>query len=86
MSSFLQRAMDDEDNYDFPTSDTVMDLEVTLLSKIQELMRHWLNERSAPEILQCQTQLLNGLLDFIADQVQSHVLYTIRARKLCWLM
>lgn len=40
------------------------------MSKIQELMRHWLNERSSPEVLKCQTELLNGLLDFVADQVR----------------
>ena len=62
--------MNDEDDYDIPTSDTLMDVETPSGSKIQELMRHWLNERSAPEILQCQTQLLNGLLDFVADQVR----------------
>lgn len=71
MSSFLQRVReaidDDDDDYDIPAKN-VMDVDTPSGSKIQELMRHWLNERSAPEILQCQTQLLNGLLDFVADQ------------------
>ena len=80
MSTFLERAQaamnDDDDNYDIPTSSTLMDLNssanstIPSGSKIQELMKHWLNERSAPEILKCQTELLNGLLDFVADQVR----------------
>jgi hypothetical protein len=35
----------------------------------QKLMRYWINERSAPEVLQCQTEVLNEVLDFIAEQV-----------------
>ena len=74
--SFLQRmqaAMDDDDDVDVAPSNNAMDLDTPRGTKIQELMRHWLNERSAPEILQCQTQLLNGLLDFVADQVRFHL-------------
>lgn len=49
---------------------TGTDVDGGKMSKIQELMRHWLNERSSPEVLKCQTELLNGLLDFVADQVR----------------
>jgi hypothetical protein len=80
--SFLQRiqaAMNDDDDIDIPTSSTLMELDTPSISKTRELMRHWVNERSAPEILQCQTQLLNGLLDFVADQVRilSDILCTL---------
>jgi hypothetical protein len=35
----------------------------------QQLVRHWLNERHAPDILPVQAEVLGGLLDHIRRQV-----------------
>ena len=36
---------------------------------LQQLIRHWMNERHAPDILPAQEGLLSGLLDHIRRQV-----------------
>ena len=36
----------------------------------QQLVRHWLNERHAPDILPAQTEILGSLLDHIRRQVR----------------
>ena len=36
----------------------------------QQLMRHWLNERHAPDILPVQAEVLGALLDHIRRQVR----------------
>jgi GINS complex subunit 4 len=36
---------------------------------LQQLVRHWMNERHAPDILPAQEDLLSGLLDHIRKQV-----------------
>jgi hypothetical protein len=38
---------------------------------LQQLIRHWMNERHAPDILPVQQTLLSGLLDHIRRQVSS---------------
>jgi len=38
---------------------------------LQQLIRHWMNERHAPDILPVQQALLSGLLDHIRRQVSS---------------
>lgn len=37
---------------------------------LQKLIRHWINERHAPDILPIQAELLGGLLDHIRKQVR----------------
>ena len=37
----------------------------------QQLVRHWLNERHAPDILPIQAEVLSTLLDHIRRQVRS---------------
>lgn len=37
---------------------------------LQQLIRHWMNERHAPDILPVQQALLSGLLDHIRRQVR----------------
>ena len=38
---------------------------------LQQLIRHWMNERHAPDILPVQQALLSGLLDHIRRQVRN---------------
>lgn len=38
----------------------------------QQLIRHWLNERHAPDILPMQAEVLSALLDHIRRQVRGH--------------
>jgi hypothetical protein len=38
-------------------------------SPFQQLVRHWLNERQAPDLLPVQAEVLNALLDHIRRQV-----------------
>lgn len=37
----------------------------------QQLVRHWLNERHAPDILPMQAEVLSALLDHIRRQVRA---------------
>ena len=39
----------------------------------QQMMRHWVNERHAPDILPAQEGLMMGLLDHLRVQVSSRV-------------
>lgn len=41
---------------------------------LQQLIRHWMNERHAPDLLPAQQVLLAGLLDHIHRQVRLPVL------------
>lgn len=38
---------------------------------LQKLIRHWMNERHAPDILPVQAELLAGILDHVHKQVRS---------------
>jgi len=38
----------------------------------QQLVRHWLNERHAPDILPVQAEVLGALLDHIRRQVRAN--------------
>ena len=40
----------------------------------QQLLRHWLNERHAPDILPMQAEVLGGLLDHIRRKVRARAL------------
>lgn len=40
---------------------------------LQQLIRHWMNERHAPDILPTEEDLLSRLLDHIRSQVGEHV-------------
>ena len=77
-SSFIeraQRAPDDDDDLDRILGETdgrdrqrgrKGDTETPL----QQLIRHWMNERHAPDILPAQEELLSSLLDHIRRQVR----------------
>jgi hypothetical protein len=64
----LQNAPDDDHDVPMPEDPFLLD---TNESPLQQLIRHWINERHAPDILPAQEQLLSGLLDHIRKQVTS---------------
>jgi hypothetical protein len=47
-----------------------LDFGAPLETLLQQLVRHWLNERHAPDILPVQAEVLGGLLDHIRRQVR----------------
>jgi len=44
-------------------------LQTTPETPLEQLTRHWLNERHAPDILPAQEELLSGILDHLRRQV-----------------
>lgn len=60
----LRQAPRDEEDADAPPF--LLEEEETPL---QQLIRHWMNERHAPDILPNEGELLAGLLDHIRSQV-----------------
>lgn len=73
--SFLERARAaPEDDDDVPMTDArELDLgdDGGEETQLQRLIRHWTNERHAPDVLPGQEDLLGGLLDHIRRQVRS---------------
>lgn len=61
---------------DFPA---FTDLDDAQELPLQKLIRHWMNERHAPDILPIQAELLAGILDHIHKQVRTHTLHHQRA-------
>jgi GINS complex subunit 4 len=47
---------------------------------LEQLTRHWMNERHAPDILIAQEDLLTNLLDHLRRQVRSNILYDVRSK------
>jgi GINS complex subunit 4 len=79
-SSFMDRARAAPDDDDVPMGDARDEREQERESRgwgeieekttLQQLLRHWTNERHAPDILPVQDMLLSGLLDHIRRQVR----------------
>ena len=77
--SFVQRALDAPDDDgdavirdDFPSATQTLPaflLEDTNETLFQQFIRHWMNERHAPDILPAQDVLLGRLLDHVKKQV-----------------
>ena len=75
--SFVDRARNaPDDSDDFPIRDdfqprrpAALPQDVAEETPFQQLIRHWMNERHAPDILPGQEALLGGLLDHIRKQV-----------------
>lgn len=80
-SNFVQQALDapaDPDDPDINILDDIIgelggrnhivDQDVAEETPFQELIRHWMNERHAPELLPAQETLLGRLLDHIRKQ------------------
>jgi GINS complex subunit 4 len=71
-----------DDDEDFPMAGAATGAAATALDRIaldfgapaetlfQQLVRHWLNERHAPDILPVQAEVLGALLDHIRRQVR----------------
>lgn len=74
--SFIDRARNAPADDDFPIEDDfranrpgVLPQDVAEETPFQQLIRHWMNERHAPDILPGQEMLLGRLLDHIRKQV-----------------
>ncbi|KAG6902400.1 hypothetical protein C0995_000605 [Termitomyces sp. Mi166 len=84
--SFIDRARDAPDDDDVATGPATMppDDALTLLAEeetpLQQLVRHWINERNCPDILPAQEELLVNILDHIRRQVtgQSQTVQLLR--------
>ena len=77
--SFMERALRAPDDDDFmmdvapPLPNLVADPQVHEETQLQQLIRHWQNERHAPDILPGQEFILGALLDHIRRQVRRHL-------------
>ncbi|OBZ73152.1 DNA replication complex GINS protein sld5 [Grifola frondosa] len=77
--SFIDRARlapdDDDFDFDFPVRDdfapAVLPQAVAEETSLQRLVRHWMNERHAPDILPGQEALLGSMLDHVRKQVST---------------
>lgn len=73
--SFFDRVRDAADDEDFPIADDfhppIVGQDQAEETTFQQLIRHWMNERHAPDILPGQEMLLGRLLDHVRKQVRS---------------
>ncbi|KAF9005088.1 hypothetical protein BDQ17DRAFT_1353767 [Cyathus striatus] len=82
-SSFLERARNalDDDDDDLPLGRVVPTVnpgtpppftdDETNETSLEKLMRHWMNERHAPDILPAQQELLSSVLDHLRRQSEA---------------
>ena len=79
--SFMDRIHNAPDDDDFPMDNrraipaAPFPQDLAEETPFQQLIRHWLNERHAPDILPGQEMLLGRLLDHIRKQVSQSVLH-----------
>ncbi|KAG6818448.1 hypothetical protein H0H93_004857, partial [Arthromyces matolae] len=70
--SFVERARNapDDDDLPIPAARTINELTLPTEEEtpLQQLIRHWINERSCPDILPAQEEVLVNLLDHIRSQ------------------
>ena len=78
--SFHRRNDNEEDPFgdpmaadDDPGVDNVLQEEESQGTPLEQLTRHWMNERHAPDILAAQEDLLTNLLDHLRRQVHLNV-------------
>lgn len=68
-----RRVMPDDDDLDIPMakapSALSFDEPLRRETPIEQLVRHWMNERHAPDILPAQEELVVALLDHLRRQV-----------------
>lgn len=81
--SFVDRARHAPDDDDYPVADDFGRPDPNLLdpgaeedTPFQQLIRHWMNERQAPEILPGQEILLGRVLDHVRKQVSCRTTIT----------
>jgi GINS complex subunit 4 len=72
--SFIERARDAPDDEDWVAGEApraaIIPQETAEETSLQKLIRYWMNERHAPDILPPQETLLGRLLDHIRKQVR----------------
>lgn len=66
----LRQASRDDDGAEIPDAPPFM-LEEEEETPLQQLIRHWMNERHSPDILPNEGELLAGLLDHIRSQSET---------------
>ncbi|KAG2052371.1 GINS complex, Sld5 component [Suillus hirtellus] len=66
----LRRASRDDDGAEIPDAPPFM-FEEEEETPLQQLIRHWMNERHSPDILPNEGELLAGLLDHIRSQSET---------------
>lgn len=71
----LRNAAPDDDDVPMPSAPPLFE-EQDEETPLQQLIRHWMNERHAPDILPVAENVLAGLLDHIRRQV-GEILYSI---------
>jgi GINS complex subunit 4 len=70
--SFIERARaapDDDLDLILGDQDELVAPQTQIGTPLEQLIRHWMNERHAPDILPAQEELLARLLDHIRKQV-----------------
>lgn len=90
--SFVDRARVAPDDDDFPILEGgrpgILPQDLAEETPFQQLIRHWMNERHAPDILPGQEALLGRLLDHIRKQVSNEFLWGamwLARRRKIWL-
>jgi GINS complex subunit 4 len=78
--SFHGHNVNEEDPFDEamaadvdPGVDDILQEEESQGTPLEQLTRHWMNERHAPDILAAQEDLLTNLLDHLRRQVRLNV-------------
>lgn len=65
---------------------TLFQEEEPLGTPLEQLTRHWMNERHAPDILPAQEELLTNLLDHLRRQVGSFIFFVKGSCKTEWIL
>lgn len=73
--SFIDRARNTDDDIDVPRAILPFARPNIEETPLEQLMRHWMNERHAPDILPAQEELLTNLLDHLRRQVGMIIVY-----------
>ncbi len=91
--SFIDRVRNAAADDDVPIRDDfgpILAQDIAEETSLQQLIRHWMNERHAPDILPAQEHLLGRLLDHIRKQVSLRILFfkrvgvtSVEAGKVC---
>ena len=92
--SFIDRARAAPDDDDFNMGEdygappppglahvAVLGQDVAEETALQQLIRHWMNERHAPDILPGQEMLLGRILDHVRKQVSFCVLFSVHGER-----
>jgi hypothetical protein len=75
-ADFINKARNVSPSPPPPDVSASIDLDDAQELPLQKLIRHWMNERHAPDILPVQAELLSGILDHVHKQVRSPSSFT----------